>query len=153
MPLRKLANLITMTVQLIIQRLLVQKCGVMSYRTYTACIMYNTHIFGVQQTIFIQKSARRIESESVVPDSDSTYKKAWFDTKVIQRGHVFPILLPNAKVNGDPFEKWLPSWTFRWLTDFSKRATPCSVCVCQSCSFFPEMNDLLQLSAQLVNVP
>ena len=37
---QKMATLITMTVQLIIKHLIVQKCERMSYHTHTACIMY-----------------------------------------------------------------------------------------------------------------
>ena len=36
----KMANLITMTVQLIIKHLIVQNCERMSYHTHTAFIMY-----------------------------------------------------------------------------------------------------------------
>ena len=40
-----------MTARLIIKHLIVEKCGRISYRTYTTCIMHKTlEIFGVQQT-------------------------------------------------------------------------------------------------------
>ena len=119
-----------MTVQLIIKHFIVQTCGRMSCRTYTACNVQNVENIWGTANFFLQNCTRKLDNDCMALNSDSTISKIYALTKDYRdRTHLYDFVAKWI-LSCDHLEKWSLTWFFKGVTGFIKRAIP-ENCVCQ----------------------